>query len=89
LYGLICLGLSLFILFATLPKQENHITFERKIESLDFQEKGLYLKFVNDDTQYVFYEFNDIKYELINENNYYYILLTSSEWKSEEHNERR
>jgi hypothetical protein len=29
------------------------------------------------------------KYELRNENNYYYILLTSSEWKSEEHNERR
>ena len=64
MYGLICLGLSLFILFATLPKQENHITFERKIESLDFQEKGLYLKFVNDDTQYVFYEFNDIKYDM-------------------------
>lgn len=64
MYGLICLGLSLFILFATLPKQENHINFERKIESLDFQEKGLYLKFINDDTQYVFYEFNDIKYDM-------------------------
>ena len=39
--------------------------------SLDFQEKGLYLKFVNDDTQYVFYEFNDIKYDYLGSYDYF------------------
>lgn len=64
LYGLICLGLSLFILFSTLPKEEKHITLERQIENLDFQDKGLYLTFINDDTNYVFYEFDDVKYDV-------------------------
>ena len=33
LYGLICLVLSLFILFATLPKQENHNLSELKLRN--------------------------------------------------------
>lgn len=55
LYGLLFLGLSLFILIASIPKKdENHITLERCLESIVVDDVRANIKFYNDDTKYVF-----------------------------------
>ena len=66
LYGLLFLGLSLFILIASIPKKdENHITLERCLESIVVDDVRANIKFYNDDTKYVFNEFADVTYDIL------------------------
>ena len=66
LYGLIFLGISLFISIASIPKKdENHIVLERCLESIEIDDVRANIKFHNDDTKYVFNEFADVTYDVL------------------------
>ena len=65
LLGLVCLGLTVFILLVSIPKKDNNnIILEKKVEKIVYQEKGLYINFYEDETNYVFYELNGVKYDI-------------------------
>ena len=70
LLGLICVLISLFLLFVSLPKSnDEYISFNRTVESISIKDNAMHTKFIEDDIDYVFYEYGDVTFEDLNDIN--------------------
>lgn len=64
LVGLICLVISLFITFGSMPdSQSDYLFFEKTIENIELKDEALHFDFEDDETQYIFYEYGTITFE--------------------------
>lgn len=67
LVGLVCLVISLFIVFCSIPDSKSeYLNFEKTIENIELKEETLHFDFVDDETKYIFYEYDDITFEDFN-----------------------